>query len=831
MQGRFSDSPYFMIRDFFDEIRKTKHNNLPEIDYNWEVTFVSTFTDAISAGSVEYKEGNWSLTDGDSNDIVYTDFATNIYNILYHFNPNEQHAYNSYIVSPFVNINTHGNGIVNLYVKEPDEGYIPISIKHLNTKGDRFNFSTTAGRTLVPGDTIVETLSGASYYFGIYNTNIHNGFSTYFNNNRETYWRKDSLFHAWLIKYAQQYYLDKWGIKIDIRNYVNYDKIFLLFHRIFKSHDEKTCRIIFYGMKNFVMDAIPEHQRTPRFKEFMDIFFDELYQEHHNQIKDIWHLLDAMMTAFEYLGYLSKFYDMFDVDQFDIKELQLREFVRDMIWILKRKGTYTDYFVLWRILTDTINRLNIYERWHTKSIDGWPNWPASIDPQDISTWPNYPYYSDTNGTTNVPESEWYDTNYILKPEYHHPPVSGGAGPVYYQDNYPCSLETYESSNMLLSTHYIVEIDVNNEPMDNDAVLSKKTWDNISSYWEYLRPVNRVSHYRIVLAPITKFSCEFVPLYHNLRDKTAFVQSKCEYYYPLVTGAYIHKQDIPSNEWIVHHNLGGNVHVQVFDDMFNEMIPSDIVFDSNSVLRVLFDNETTGFALIKVADSTDLQSPIVDIWNIVNTLNNEKLIINFEEDHQKSYEGSLELISPAESMATFSETSIHRRNVTSEGNFVFFQNTPSTEWDVVHNLGTNGVLMNVYDMNNQRMNPSEFELVDTEKMKLYFDSPQDGYVVLLRVGNFNFDNFDFGDVTIRLYEHIGDMADGVPPIYTTHADWVLETEDAYYIQRTIPQEETFTFNEIAIYHENGELIFYTKCSDVYNPRDVMLTLHYRIEKTT
>jgi hypothetical protein len=831
MQGRFSDSPYFMIRDFFDEIRKTKHNNLPEIDYNWEVTFVSTFTDAISAGSVEYKEGNWSLTDGDPDDIVYTDFATNIYNILYHFNPNEQHAYNSYIVSPFVNITTHGNGIVNLYVKEPDEGYIPISIKHLNTKGDRFNFSTTAGRTLIPGDTIVETLSGASYYFGIYNTNIHNGFSTYFNNNRETYWRKDSLFHAWLRKYAQQYYLDKLGVKLDIRNYVNYDKIFLLFHRIFKSHDERTCRIIFYGMKNFVMDAIPEHQRTPKFKEFMDIFFDELYQEHHNQVKDIWHLLDAMMTSFEYLGYLSKFYDMFDVDQFDIKELQLREFVRDMIWILKRKGTYTDYFVLWRILTDTTNRLNIYERWHTKSVENWPNWPAAIDPQDISTWPNYPYYSDTNGATNVPEDEWYDTNYILKPEYHHPPVSGGAGPVYYQDNYPCSLETYESSNMLLSTHYIVEIDVNNEPMDNDAVISKKTWDNISSYWEYLRPVNRVSHYRIVLAPITNFSCEFVPLYHNLRGKTAFVQSKCEYYYPLVTGAYIHKQDTPSNEWIVHHNLGGNVHIQVFDDMFDEMIPSDIVFDSNSVLRILFDSETTGFALIKVADSTDVQSPVVDIWNIVNTLNNDKLIINFEEDQKKSYEGSLELISPAESMATFSETSIHRRNVTSEGNFVFFQNTPATEWDVVHNLGTNGVLMNVYDMNNQRMNPSEFELVNTERMKLYFDNPQDGYVVLLRVGNFNLDNFDFGDVTIRLYEHIGDMVDGIPPIYTTHADWVLETEDAYYIQRTIPQEETFTFNEIAIYHENGELIFYTKCSDVYNPRDVMLTLHYRIEKTT
>ena len=830
MQGKFSDSPYFMIRDFLHEIRNTKHRNQKEIDYKWDVVFVSTFTNTTSTG---YLEGNFDFNDDTGDDIVFTDFATNKYNIIYHYNPNEEQQNNSYIVSPFININTHGNGILNLFVKELGEGYIPITVRFESIDGDRFNFSShDTGDSILPGDTITATLSGANYRFDEYNTSIRHGFTNFFNNNRETYWRKDSLFHDWLRKYAKTYYKNKWNIDLNIRKYINYDKCFLFFHKIFKDRNGVDCRIIFYGMKNFIMDAVPEHQRTPKFNEFMDIFFDELYQEGYNQLKDVWNLLDAMYTAIEYLGYLSKFYDMFDVEEFDINELQKREFVRDMIWILKRKGTYTDYFILWRILTNTINKLNIYERWHTKDVDTWSDWPSSINQFDTSTWPNYPYYSNTNGLTNVPPTEWHDVIYTQKPEYHQPPVSGGAGSVYYNQTYPCTIDTYNASNMILSTHFIVEIDVSSEPMDYDKIISKETWEKISVYWEYIRPVNRVSHYRIVLAPITNFSGQFISLYKESFDKVAYVKSQSVYYYSLITGAYIHTQQTPSNEWIIHHNLGGRLHIQVFDTLFNEIIPEEITFISNSVLKVSFNSPVDGFALIKRADASQTQNPESLTWDIINNFNNDKLIINFDEDNMKSYEGSLELIDNIHSTATFSDNnSLIRQNVISEGNVIFFQNTPSTEWDVYHYLGTNGVIANVYDMNNERINPSEFILGDPDKMKLIFDHPQDGYIILIRVGNLNLDGFDFTNTVLKLYENIGDLHNGVDPIYISGIDYALETSDAYYIQRTIPEEETFTFREIAIFHEHGELLFYTKSSEVYNPINVMFTLHYRIEKTS
>ncbi len=1658
MQGQFSDTSYFLLRDFFYEVTHSKYLDKPVTDFKWEVTFVSTVTHDTS--ETEYLDTSFTLDNSvDTNDILFTNFETNIFNLMYYNNPNILNTTNSYIVSPFININTHGNGIINLFVKEHDKGYIPISLKYKDTKGDRFNFINNAGHTLIPGDTITASLSGNSYHFDMYNTDINEGMVTPFENNRETYWRKDSLFHEWLTDSANQYYIDKWGIDLTIRNYVNYDKIFLLFHKIFKSHDEKISRIIFYGMKNFVMDAIPEHQRTPKFVEFMNIFFDELYQEDYNLLKEIWNMFDPMFVDRKYLGYLSKFYDMFDVDSFNIPELHLREFVRDMIWILKRKGTYTDFFILWRVLTNTRNRMNIYERWHARNPAQWSEWPQEIDPNNTDTWPNYPYYmydiksfysqniptsawhfnhnldsdiqvqvfdrnlnelipdeiifntsndmtllfdtavngnvivkksenqdsqypsdiwivqnslnqkelvinfsednqkvyeeslllvdtdesvatfvdnnaqtrnadisrgnyifyqhvgstewvinhnmgtnnilcnvynlnnnriipsnivisdlynititfdesqsgyvvllradkNDVIGTTTVPTSAWYDTIYTFKPEYHQDPITGGAGKLWYKNNYPMTIEAcmsdmsahvtyvrngafvytkfqmdsviweinhelgqknvllqifdedfkeiiptdvfytsdsivtvvlpyetrgyafvkkndksvdriafsgsewdiytgfdnqdvishystddkriyekntwlkddnnvvvyetiynniysqiepsidwtiphsfentphiqvfdeellemvpsditynehnvvihfdvdtvgyvmmkesgiigeqypvtnvwiignstgnkelkidfnddtqqiyesntktsnteirseffdsnnittrnvsvspvnflylqtspitewiighqlntknilinvYDSNNnkvqpseyiifnddivklkfdepqegyaviittteidatnriksafmlasdfrfeqttdeiiwtipytdeikgfittvytfddikvhpkeysiltntegvqltfntpqkgyvlleeicnfidirenkkMMLSTHYIVEIDISDEPMETHKIISKNTWNDISAYWEYLRPVNKVADYRIVFSPITNFSGMFIPLYgDNIRNSDAYALSRSEYYHGMEQGAYIHTQTIPSSAWMVQHNLGDKIHVQVFDDDFNEIIPYEIIFESNSVMKLLFRSEITGFSIMKKGDEYHIQDPITNIWSVGNEIGTKELILNFSENFNKVYEKNLTLIDYASSIGEFTadvrrdariiksqytfrqdtpdttwtinhnlgtrdidlhvydnnnnrifpseyiqttenqltlefdtaqtgyllviNTNLYNQNipstvweihhnfnshvniqvfdinnhqimpsdiihttnyictiifdtpvqghalirktetyikqdtsnniwdintntgqqniiidfsedneqvmssdtilidvnetqgvfntsfnvdnlvirdvVISEGNYIHRQNTPDTEWEIIHNLGIKGLVVNVYDMNDERINPKEFNLVDSSRLVLTFNQPQDGYVVMLRVGNLTLNGFQFEDSNFKLYENEEDLINGVDPIYVSDIDYVTESDDFYYVEKTIPKDFEFTFNEIGIFNERDALLFYTKCSDVFKPKNTLFTLHYRIEKT-
>ena len=116
------------------------------------------------------------------------------------------------------------------------------------------------------------------------------------------------------------------------------------------------------------------------------------------------------------------------------------------------------------------------------------------------------------------------------------------------------------------------------------------------------------------------------------------------------------------------------------------------------------------------------------------------------------------------------------------------------------------------------------------MVLSFTGEQDGYVVMLRVGNLTLDGFDFENGNFKLYENEGDMISGVDPIYTSSIDSVTESDEFYYVERTIPKDYEFTFNEIGIFNEEDALLFYTKCSNVYKPTNTLFTIHYRIEKT-
>ena len=171
----------------------------------------------------------------------------------------------------------------------------------------------------------------------------------------------------------------------------------------------------------------------------------------------------------------------------------------------------------------------------------------------------------------------------------------------------------------------------------------------------------------------------------------------------------------------------------------------------------------------------------------------------------------------------------RDGVLSQGNYIFRQDTPAVTWNVIHNLGIKGLVVNVYDMNDERIHPRDFTLIDPSRLEVSFNKPQDGYIVLLKVGNLTLDGFDFTDSILKLYKAEGDMVDGVEPVYESYLDRVIESTDAYYLERTIPIDYEFTFTEIGIFHPNGSLLFYTKNSEVFKPENVMFTIHYRIEK--
>jgi hypothetical protein len=675
-----------------------------------------------------------------------------------------------------------------------------------------------------------------------------------FENNRETYFRKDSLYHEWLTLMAKDMMLEELGVNLDIRNYVNTDKMFSYFHNIFKSHNDHDCRIIFDGMKDFVMRAVPEHQQTERFVELCNIFFDQLYQEIFDLMKNIWSLIDPMEVDQRYLGYLSKYYDMFDLDFRSASLLQVREFVRDMIWMIKRKGTYTEFYILWRILTATKNMLNIYERWHRRDVENFPDWPSTISPSCTGTWPNFPYFSNTNSTTCVPASAWVDVLYVYRDEYEAPQISGGAGPGWYKRWYPdvytppyvapsgiyCPSGSFyptppapSGDNLMLSTHYILETDITSEPLTPTEILTKEVWDSMNLYWEYVRPVNRVANYRILIAPITDMSGKYIHLYDITSKSSVFLKTISYAALDLEDGAYVHNQsENPSTTWNITHNLGENILLQVFDGDLNEIVPKNISF-GNSTAQLIFDSPESGFAIMRRASwASKRPTPVLsETWRFYHLRHQKEVIVHYKYDSEGFYSDGTKLTGSSYSDAGFSDKATNTVLV-GTGNYIFTQTTPELSWNIPHDLFMRGVIMAVYTFDNVRLHPSQYRLIDSISCGIEFDTPTSGYAVLYKVGDLSIDDI-LNELEILVthvtYDIYGYDGNG-NKIVLESSDVLRSYRDAsyYYFDLFLNKDSTYVINEIDIYDSRGDKLFNSIMSDLYKPPGVDMVFHYRLK---
>lgn len=854
--GRFSDSPYFLLNGFFEGLSNTKPIEKPVYDFKWGVTFVSSWNVDETTGDRRFSdEPNTFDTEANGKDIVFTDYRTNVWNCEIHYDGNIVQTFNSYIVAPLINISGKGGGIMDLFVKEEDEGYQPITVRYDHTDGNEFHFINSGVKEYEPGENITDIISGRRFLFTFWDKVAVDTFNL-FENDREAYFRKDSLYHDFLRIYAKDMMLDEMGVELDIRNYVNTDKLFSFFHRIYKSHDGTKARIIFDGMKDYVMRAVPEHQRTERFTELCNIFFDQLYQEIFDLLKNIWSLIDPMEVDDRYLGYLSSYYDMFDVDVEGATLLHVREFIRDMVWMIKRKGTYTEFYILWRILTATKNMLSVYERWHRKDVENFPDWPkGTISPPCTGTWPEFPYYwEDSNGTTNVPPSAYTDVLYVYRPEYESPTISGGAGEGWYRKRYPNVWETEymapsaihcpsgafydtpldpEGDNLMLSTAYILETDISSEPLAPNAIMTKAIWDQTIDYWEYIRPVNRVATYRVVEAPIADISGKYKHLYEVTGKSSAFLKTKSGITFDLVDGGYIHDQPTSSIKWQIHHNLGENILLQVFDEELNEIVPEEIEYGP-SVAVLTFQTANAGIAIMRRSDWAQTKPlPVLDeIWRIFHLRLQKEVIIHYKLDANKQY-ASTELIDPALALGEFADREQHTAMV-GTGTKIYVNSNSETVWNVPHDTGIKGVLMSVYTNDNERVHPSKYTLVDSDNCIIEFGEPTSGYCVFVEVGDLSIEDLIEeleGRVTETswiAYAHDHDNNDeryevGMGSYTITYSD-----NNYYYFDLILDRADTYIINEIELLDKNGDMILHSLMSDLYKPPGVDMTIHYRLE---
>ena len=233
----------------------------------------------------------------------------------------------SYLIGPNRTVASLGGVDTTLYEKTIDRGFVGHKFKLVEIEGNRFKMK----------------YNGLESTFSLATSAV--------NISDEMYFRKDSFFHFWLSRQPQY------------ENYVNLERTFSFFGKIWPvTGFSDVYSIEFEGMKDFSVRAIPTHNQTINLVEFIQTYFDRVHHEVYTMTKTLWSLFDPREVNIKWLRYIARIYGL-EIDE-NLNEQSLREWVENLIYLLKRVGTYNAIYIIGRLfLGDTPNKLNVYERW------------------------------------------------------------------------------------------------------------------------------------------------------------------------------------------------------------------------------------------------------------------------------------------------------------------------------------------------------------------------------------------------------------------------------------------------------------------------------------
>lgn len=450
---------------------------------------------------------------------------------------------------------------------------------------------------------------------------------TTFESGAAVYLRKDSLLHYYLNKDVESY-----------ERYVNLNKTFLFIGNINTTISGRYT-ILFDGLKNFTLNALPINNRTTNMEEFLNICFDRVYHEIYNSQKDLYSMIDAKEINLDFLNYIADAYGIY-IDNNSIEymgEMPIREWVDTIPYFLKRKGTYSAIYIIWKLfLSNTLNTLRIYEMWHDSSLTGIPKGHF----YEIA-YEEY-YGVSPSGCVDPTGDGYY--NQIAPSGYPYWPGTGD----------PYTTAVGVPSDMVLSPHYKVEIDLSCEPLGDDYIINEDLLDNLLEGWEYTKPVSKYSHHQLLVSPLTNFSENYISLYSS--DYTAYMNTiftgsafvtAANYNIGTIPG--VKKQLVAKSNWSIDHKLEDDeVLVQCYDENYNMIKPSKIEIFSTDVVKVEFDTAVRGYAFVTtlgLSGTIFTQSTEEYVWYPDHNLGDQNVISQFFDDENN------EMMIPAENELT------------------------------------------------------------------------------------------------------------------------------------------------------------------------------------
>ena len=251
---------------------------------------------------------------------------------------------------------TQNTDPMKFYAKNEDSDYRPLNINIMGAWNPDYNiirFRKLPTKLVVPSNDIKRVVNEYGYERTTFNAITDDSPLQYdIEPNDLIYSRKDSLLHDWM-----------WDNKERFEDFVNLNSPFQLIGTGY-SVSGGYIDIYYWSMKDWFKEAIPKNNRFPKFDEFIDLLFDKIYHQIYNKQKNSFNLIDPLECHYPYIDLLYEFYRETLFSE-EISEFDQRLFLENIIYYLKKKGTYSSVYMIWKLLSyKTGNSLTIYDRWH-----------------------------------------------------------------------------------------------------------------------------------------------------------------------------------------------------------------------------------------------------------------------------------------------------------------------------------------------------------------------------------------------------------------------------------------------------------------------------------
>jgi len=193
---------------------------------------------------------------------------------------------------------------------------------------------------------------------------------------------------------------------------------------------------------------------------------------------------------------------------------------------------------------------------------------------------------------------------------------------------------------------------------------------------------------------------------------------------------IHTFDHETNLWVINHNLNDKYIVVDFYEKFTNMQikPEKLVLLNDDTAIAYFSENVQGYAAVN-GMTQHYSFASSQTWTVEHTFLSKHVIFNvFNSLNEEISPDTTTIVDDTHISFTF-QSPMAGYAVLSNDVTVYVIDTPSVEWNVFHSYNNKNVLANCFTYLNAEIVPKEIEATDDNTLRLLFEHPEKGYVIL------------------------------------------------------------------------------------------------------